>query len=152
MNTALLGVTKSCLTWYQRLDPALNNASPPSSPTSSPIDPEDGTVAGSSKGTRDQASSDTESSRENMDDSDMETTSGDCVSWSDTDDVSIQTANKKYQRRVWASCRLNKGNLWTEAQLKRIGESHQDVWGHHHESIRTEWKHTLVEDHNSFEM
>ena len=35
---------------------------------------------------------------------------------------------------------------------KRINDSHQNVWGHDHESVRTEWKHTLSEDHNSFEM
>ena len=87
-----------------------------------------------------------------MDDSNIDTASRDCDSCSDTDEVSIQTACKKYQRRVWVSCRLSKGNLWTEAQLKRFCKSHQDVWGHDHKSIRTEQDHTLVEEHNSFEM
>ena len=60
--------------------------------------------------------------------------------------------HKKYWKRVQASCRLSKGSLWMEAQLKRISENHQDVWGHDHECVRTEEKCTLVEDHNSFEM
>ena len=123
VNTALLVVMKTCLNWYQRLDPALNNVGKnlpaASSLTRAAIDPEDGTVAGSSKSMGDQASSDSESSRENMDDSNMDTASRDCVLCSDTDKVAIQTTHKKYQRRVQAYCRLSNGNLWTEAQLKK---------------------------------
>ena len=59
---------------------------------------------------------------------------------------------KKYWRRVWASCRLSKGNIWTKAQLKRISNSCEDLWGHNHENIRTEQKCTLAVDCNSFEM
>ena len=78
---------------------------------------------------------------------------GHCVSCLDTDKVSVQTANKRYQEEgTWASCRLSKGSIWTKAQLKRISDSHQDMWGHDHKSIRREWDHTLVGDHNSFEM
>ena len=113
-------------------------ASPLSSPTRATIDLEDGTVAGGLKNTGDQAPSDSVSSRENVYDSDMETVSGDCISCSDTDEVSIQTAHKKYQKMVWASCGLRKGSLWMEAQLKRISNSHQDVWGHGQKSVRTE--------------
>ena len=69
--------------------------SPPSSPTRATFDPEGRTVAGSSKSTKDQTSSDSESSRENVDDSNLDTASGDCVLCSDTDKVSIQTAHKK---------------------------------------------------------
>ena len=58
---------------------------------------------------------------------------------------------QKYQK-VQASCRLSKGSLWTEAQLKRIGNSCQYVWGHDHKSIRTEQDCGLAGDHNSFEM
>ena len=50
----------------------------PSSPTRTTIDLEDGAVAGSSKSTGDLAFSDSESSRENVDDSDLETASRDC--------------------------------------------------------------------------
>ena len=39
-----------------------------------------------------------------------------------------------------------------EAQLKRINENHQEVWRDNHECVRAELKHTLVENHNSFEM
>ena len=78
--------------------------SPHCSPTRATVNPEDGTVARSSKSTRDQASSDSESSRENVDDSDLHTASRDCVSCSDTEKVSVQTAYRKYRKRVWASC------------------------------------------------
>ena len=39
-----------------------------------------------------------------------------------------------------------------ETQMKRIWDSHQDVWGHDHNIVRTEQKCTLAEDHTSFEM
>ena len=39
-----------------------------------------------------------------------------------------------------------------ETQMKRIGDSCQDVWGHDKKIVRTEWKCTLAEDHTSFEM
>ena len=82
----------------------------------------------------------------------MDTASRDFVTCSDIDEVTIQTAWKKYQKRVQVSCRLSKGSFWTEAQLKRIGNSHQAMWGHDHESIQREWDCALVEDCNSFEM
>ena len=82
----------------------------------------------------------------------MDTASGDCILCSDTDEVVIQTTHKKYQKRLWASYRLSKGSLWTEAQLKRISDSCQDMWGHDHKGVRTERDGTLVEDCNSFEM
>ena len=82
----------------------------------------------------------------------LDTISGDCIMCSDTDEVSIQTVPKKYQRRVRASCKLKKGNIWTEVQLKRSNDSCQDVWRHDHEIVRPEWKCALAEDHNSFEI
>ena len=66
--------------------------------------------------------------------------------------MSMRTVHKKYRKRVWASCRLSKGSLWMEAQLNRINDKHQHMWEHDHESVRTENKCALVEDHNSFEM
>ena len=54
--------------------------------------------------------------------------------------------------RVRASCKLSKGSDWMETQMKRIGDSHQDIWGHDHKIVRTEQKCALVEDHTSFEM
>ena len=104
-------------------------------------------MAKSSKCTRDQVSSDSESSRENVDDSDMDTASGHGILCSDTDEVSIQTAHKKYQKRVWASCGLSKGSLWMEVQLKRISDSCQDMSRHDHNSVTAElivllWKTT----------
>ena len=50
------------------------------------------------------------------------------------------------------SCMLSKGSDWMEAQMKRIGDSHQGIWSHDHKVIRTEWKHVLAENHTSFEM
>ena len=127
-------------------------ANPPSSPTRATADPDDGTAAASSWSTEDQPSSDSDSSRENLADSNLDTASGDYIMCSDTDEVSIQTAHKQYQRRVRTSCKLSKGNIWTEAQLKRINDSHQDMLGHNHDIIRLEQKHSLVEDCNSFEI
>ena len=110
------------------------------SPFSSPIrglaDPDDEVVAGSSKSTKDQTSSDSGSSRGNS-------------LWRLW--ISIQT-QKKYRKRVRASCKLSKGSDWMEAQMKRIGDSHQDVWDHDHKIIRTEWIGALAEDCTSFEM
>ena len=87
-------------------------------PTSSPCsltrataDPDDGTVAGIMWSTRYQASSDSELSREDEADSDMDTASEDCVTCSDTDEATVQTTWKKYWKRVWASCRVSKGSL-----------------------------------------
>ena len=82
----------------------------------------------------------------------MEAVSRDCVTCSDTDEVTIRTTHKKYWKRVWASCHLDKGNLWSEAQLKWISDSHQAMWGHDQEVIRMDQDCTLKEDHNSFEM
>ena len=59
---------------------------------------------------------------------------------------------QRYWKRVWAPCRQSKGSLWTEAQLKRINKSCQDVRGHDQECVRAEQNHTLAEDCNSFEM
>ena len=87
-----------------------------------------------------------------MANSNMESSSGDCITCSDTDEVTIRTACKRYRKRVWASCRLGKGILWSETQLKQIGDSCQAMWGHDHEIIRTEQDHALEEDCNSFEM
>ena len=127
-----------------------------SSPSSCPIralaDPDDETVTGSSKSTRGQTSSDSGSSRGNMAHSDLDTASEDCLSCWDTDEVSRQTTWKIYRKRVRASCKLSKGNDWMEAQMKRIRDSCQDIWGHDHMIIRTEQKCTLVEDCTSFKM
>ena len=54
--------------------------------------------------------------------------------------------------RLWPGHKLSKGSDCMEAQIKRIGDSHQDVWGHNHKIIRTEQKHALVDDNTSFKM
>ena len=45
-------------------------------------------------------SSNSDMSRENVANSDMESASGDCVTCSDKDNVTIRTTRKKYRKRV----------------------------------------------------
>ena len=40
-------------------------------------------------------SSNSDTSRENVADSDMKSASGDCLIWSDTDEVTVRTASKR---------------------------------------------------------
>ena len=87
-----------------------------------------------------------------MVDSDLDMASGDCLPCSDINDVSMWTPGKKYRKRVKVSCKLSKRSDWMETQIKRIRDSCQDVWGHDHKIIRTEWKHALAEDHTSLKM
>ena len=58
------------------------------------------TMAGSLKSTKDPASCSSELSQGNVDNSDMDKTSGDCLSCSDTDDVLVLTAHKKCRKRM----------------------------------------------------
>ena len=84
--------------------------SPPSRPTKATTDPDSGTVGEALRSTRDQdsesstnhsgTSSDSDTSRENVADSDMESASGDCVTCLDTDEVTIRTTHKKYRKRL----------------------------------------------------
>ena len=90
--------------------------SPPSSPTMANAD--DGMAAEISKSTGDQMYSDSGSFRGNMADSDLDTVFRDCFSYSDTDEVSIQTTQKRYIKMVRTSCKLSKDSDWMEAQLK----------------------------------
>ena len=73
-----------------------------------------------------------------MVDSDGDMASGDSIFCSDTDEASVRTAWKKYHKRLYASCKLGKGSNWMEVQLKRIGNSHQDFWGHDLAIVRSE--------------
>ena len=136
--------------------------SPPSSPTKVTADPDDITVVGISRSTEDQdseiianhsgVSSNLDASKENVVDSHMESASRDCFTCSHTDEITIRIAQKKYRKRVQASCSQGKGNLRSEAQLKWMGDNCQVVWGHDQEIIRTERNCFLEEDHSSFEM
>ena len=60
--------------------------------------------------------------------------------------MSIKTTQKRYRKRVRVSCKLSKGSDWMEAQMKRIRDSHQDIWGHDLVIIRSEGKCVLAED------
>ena len=51
-------------------------------------------------------------------------------------------------KRVRVSCKLSKGSDWMEAEMKRIRDSHQDVWGHDHKIVRTKQKCALADDHS----
>ena len=82
----------------------------------------------------------------------MESASRDCFICSNTDEVTTRITQKKYRKRVQASCSLGKGGLWSEAQLKWIGDSCQAMWGHDNEMVRTEQDCALEEDCNSFKM
>ena len=113
--------------------------SPPSSPMKATTDPGESTVVETSRSTRDQdsesntndngASSDLDVSRENVANLDIESASRDCFMCLDTDKVTIRITQKKYRKRVQASCNQGKGGLWSEAQLKWIGNSCKAVWG-----------------------
>ena len=85
-------------------------------------------------------------------DFDLDTTSGDCLSCLDTNEISVRMACKKYRKRVRGSCKLSKGMDWTYTQIKRIEGGPQDVYGHNHEIIRAKWKCALADDCISFEM
>ena len=136
--------------------------SPLSSPTKATTDPGDSTVVGTLGSTRDKdsesnanhswASSNLETSRENLADLDMESASRDCFMCFDTDEVPIRITQKKYRKRVQASCSQGMGGLWSEVQLKWIGNNHKIMWGHDHEIVRMEQNCTLGEDYGSFKM
>ena len=78
--------------------------------------------------------------------------SGDFITCSDTDEVTIQTTQKKYWKRVPPSCRLSKGILWTEAKLKRISKTYQAIWDITMTAFKQSRDSALVEDCNSFGM
>ena len=67
------------------------SSSPSSSPIRALVNPDDEVATGSSKSTGDHTSSDSSLSRGNTGDSNMDTASGDCLSCSDTDEVSVWT-------------------------------------------------------------
>ena len=138
--------------WTSSRQHRQKSSSPSTSSIRGPANPDDKVVAGSSNSTKDQTSLDSGPSKWNMADFDLDTASGDCLPCSDTDNISIWTARKKYRKRVRASCKIIKGSDWMETQMKRIGDICQDIWGHDHKIARTEWRHALVEDHTSFEM
>ena len=107
---------------------------------------------GSSKSTGDQTSSDSGLAWGNMADSDLDTASGDCLSWLNSNDVSVWTTQKRYRKWVRGSCKLSKGSDWMEAQMQRTGDSHQDILGHDVAIVRSEQKCALAKDWDSFEM
>ena len=43
---------------------------------------------------------------------------GDCLTCLDTEEVAVNSAHKKFQKKVETSCSITKGCLWSEAYLK----------------------------------
>ena len=74
-------------------------------------------------------------SRENTANSNLELASVNCLTFSDTEEVAVRTVPKRFQKKVWASCSIARGCLWSEAQLKGIQDSQQAVWESDHEII-----------------
>ena len=109
-------------------------------------DTDDEAAAESLQNTGDQASMDSNSAWDNVEDPDRDTTSGDGVSYSDTQEVSIWTACKRYQKRVGASC-----SLWTETQLKRIGKTAKKCGDMTTNVLEQSGMHSC-RNHSSFEM
>ena len=71
---------------------------------------------------------------------------------SDTEEATVKSAHNTFHKTVWPSCRLTKQDLWKEAQLEKIGDSCQTVWGSDYKVVKTEQDCTLNENHSSFEM
>ena len=116
--------------WWQ-------SPSPSSSPTRGLAYPSDGVAAGSPKSTGDQVSSDSGSSRGSSVDSNLDTATWDCLSCSDTDEISVRTAREKYGKRVRASCMSSKGIVLDECTwMKRNGgQPSRHVGLHDHEIV-----------------
>ena len=65
-----------------------------------------------------------EESRKNAADSDLESASGGCLTYSDMEEVAIRTAQKRFQK---APCNIMRGCLWSEAEVRHIKDSHQAI-------------------------
>ena len=75
-----------------------------------------------------------------------------CLTCSDTEDVTVKLAQKKFHKKVQASCGPTKQGLWKDAQLEQIGNNCTIVWGSDYKAIKTEWDLTLDRDPSSFEV
>ena len=90
--------------------------------------------------------------QESAADSGPKSATGDCLTCSDTKEAAVNSAHKKFCKKVWASCNITQGCLWLEAQLKWICDSHQAVWESNNEVIKREWEFALKKDHHPFEV
>ena len=77
----------------------------------------------------------------------QESATGDCLTYSDTEEAAVKPAHKKFHKKVWASCRLARQNLWKMPQISWIGKSHQTVWGSDYRVVKTEQELALNEDY-----
>ena len=90
--------------------------------------------------------------QEDAADSGCKSATGYCLMCSDTKEVTINSTHKKFWKKVWASCNITRGCLWSEAQLKQISNSHQAVWESDYKVIQTEQELILKKDCHSFEV
>ena len=152
----------------KQLEPELINL--PSSPVKAATDPDDRLAAEALRSTTDcdrdsmvevsgddanQSGNESDSSSDSPEsaaDFGSKSATGDLLSCSDTKEATMNSAHNKFWKKVLASCSITKGCLWSEAQLKWIGESHQAVWESDYEVIKMEWDLALKEDCHSFEI
>ena len=84
----------------------------------------DSTV-GISENDTDQSGDESESdceSWESISDSNLESTTGDCLTCSDTEEAAVRSACQKFCKKVQASCRLVRQSLWKVSQMALIGK------------------------------
>ena len=70
-------------------------------------------------------------------------TGDDCLTCSDTKDAAVKSAQKKFCKKVWASCSLTEQGLWKNIQLEQIGYNCKTMWGSDYEAIKMKWDLTL---------
>ena len=102
------------------------------------------TAHGDDKSTQDK-------SRENAAESDLESALEDCLTCSDMEPP-IRMPQRRFQKRVWASCSLTRGCLWLETQVRWIKDSHQAIWDSNQEIVRAEWLITHEGHYTSFKV
>ena len=76
-----------------------------------------------SKDDADQSGNETDSSsdlQESAADSGLKSATRDCLMCSDTEEAAVNSACKKFWKKVQVSCNIAKGYLWLEAQLNRL--------------------------------
>ena len=121
----------------------------------STIDHDKDSVVEVTRGDANQSGHESESSsdsQESVADSDPKSETGDCLMCSDTEEAAINSAHKKFWKKVMGSCSITKGCLWSKAKLKWIGDSCKAVQESNYEAVKREWDLTLKEDHHSFEV
>ena len=81
-----------------------------------------------------------------------ESATGDCLKFTDTEEVAVISAQNKCCKKVQAPCSITKGCLWREGKWRQIADSCHTVWVSDYEVIKTEQDLALKEDCSSFEV